>query len=144
MTNMQITYGDPRLPERYWTKVYPEPNTGCWLWGGAVGGNGYSTSYLHGQVMSAHRAMHLAVLGPVPKGWQVDHVAARGCTSPLCVNPEHLEAVTQAENLRRQGEAVTACPKGHAYDESNTGWQRSRTGRSRYCKECNRARQRRA
>ena len=36
-----MDYGDPRLPDRFWAKVYPEPNTGCWLWSGATTGNGY-------------------------------------------------------------------------------------------------------
>jgi hypothetical protein len=35
-------YGDERLPERFWKYVYPEPNTGCWLWGAGTNGDGYA------------------------------------------------------------------------------------------------------
>jgi len=32
---------DPRLPDRFWSKCIPEPNSGCWLWFGANNGVGY-------------------------------------------------------------------------------------------------------
>jgi hypothetical protein len=35
-----MIYGDTRFPEHFWGKVYPEPNTACWLWGAGVDGPG--------------------------------------------------------------------------------------------------------
>jgi hypothetical protein len=33
-----MNFGDPRLPDRFWVKVIPEPNSGCWLWFAAIAG----------------------------------------------------------------------------------------------------------
>jgi len=49
------------------------------------------------RAVSAHRWMHELVIGPIPVGFMVDHE----CEQKRCVNPDHLEAVTNAENIRR-------------------------------------------
>jgi nitrate/TMAO reductase-like tetraheme cytochrome c subunit len=62
------------------------------------------------------------------------------------VNPAHLEAVTQRVNVERglKGVLTTRCPAGHPYDEVNTRWKRTKTGRSRTCRTCHRERERTA
>lgn len=85
----------------------------------------------------AHRLAYEAVKGPIPAGLQIDHL----CRVRNCVNPDHLEAVTQQENVRRGrvGEntrSKTHCPQGHPYDEANT--YRNPAG-SRNCRTCHRA-----
>ena len=93
-------FGDPRLPQRFWKKVEPEPNTGCWLWTGNLKPAGYGNwdrnSY-------AHRAAYCALMGPIPDGLELDHV----CRTPACCNPLHLEAVPHSLNVRR-GTSIVA------------------------------------
>lgn len=83
----------------------------------------------------AHRlAYELAYGEGAAVGLTVDHL----CGVPLCCNPNHLEAVTLAENVRRAALAVTECPQGHPYDEKNT--LRSGDSGYRICRRCNRNR----
>lgn len=83
----------------------------------------------------AHRVVYEHLVGPIPDGLQLDHL----CRNRTCVNPEHLEPVTAAENRRRAAALITACPQDHPYDDINTGI--ASTGQ-RYCIECNRTRAR--
>lgn len=71
--------------------------TPCWLWQGARDKNGYGVARARSPRMAAHRLYYERAYGPVPEGLQLDHL----CRVPLCVNPEHLEPVTSAENTRR-------------------------------------------
>lgn len=82
--------------DRFWAKV--EKTETCWLWTSNLTHNGYPTFWFEGKTVRAHRWIYEQMVGPIPEGWEVDHVKARGCTSYSCVNPAHLEAVTTAEN----------------------------------------------
>ena len=78
--------------ERFIAKV--EKTETCWLWLAAKNPKGYGsfdTTY-------AHRWSYEYYKRPIPVGWQIDHL----CKVTSCVNPDHLEAVTLDENLRRQ------------------------------------------
>lgn len=111
---------------------------GCWLWPGAQAGKGYGVVVLRKHVqMYAHRYVYEAFAGPIPEGLEIDHL----CRTRLCVRPDHLEAVSHAENVRRAAAAKTTCVNGHAYDEANTYvW----TDGSRKCRACDRERHRAA
>lgn len=50
-----------------------------------------------GETRMAHRVSHVLYKGPIPNGLVIDHL----CRNPSCVNPDHLEAVTQKENVHR-------------------------------------------
>ena len=80
-------------------------DSGCWLWTGPAQGRSeshqYGYVYVGSKTMGVHRASHELFIGPIPPGWQVDHVAERGCMSTLCFNPEHLEAVPPKVNVER-------------------------------------------
>ena len=131
------TLGDSRLPATLWAKVQPQPN-GCWLWTGATRGTlGYGTRSLHGRMVLVHRAAYEVLIGPVPKGLELDHL----CRQPRCLNPAHLEPVTRRENSRRGDPtpltingAKTHCIRGHRFDEQNTYVRIGRPGRD--CRRC--------
>lgn len=99
----------------------PEPNTGCWLWTGYCGRNGYGRGSFFGVARDAHRAFYGELLGKVPSGLELDHA----CRVRSCVNPAHLTPVTHAENVRMglsgaKQRARTHCPHGHEYSKGNT------------------------
>lgn len=109
-----------------------EPS-GCWLWLGYTDKNGYAR--LNGQ--NAHRVFYETHVGPVPEGFDVDHL----CKRRNCVNPAHLEAVSEVENLRRQTRTVTfeakhfeICREGHPMEGDNL---RMYAGK-RTCAQCTR------
>lgn len=123
--------------ERFEAKYIPEPNTGCWLWLGYLspakrGGGGYGAFWLNGKFKKAHMVSYELFRGQIPDGLELDHL----CRVRSCVNPDHLEAVTRSENIKRgAGGSVTHCPSGHPYDIENTKIYQGR----RYCRACNRA-----
>lgn len=123
-------YGDPMgstrvlpsLSERFWSRVDRHgpaalswdgrilPGS-CWLWTGAPAATGYGVIRAGGRDTYAHRIAHELLVGPIPQGLTIDHL----CMVRLCVNPEHLEPVTRAENTRRE----LACR--HQEKEQNIG-----------------------
>lgn len=110
---------------------------GCWLWAAGKTSDGYG--WYSAAHVYVHRAAYEAFVGPIPLGYQVDHL----CRVRHCYNPEHLEAVTQAENVRRQPNVIaqmarTHCSNGHVID----GRRRKGTGWVRRCLTCHRDRER--
>lgn len=86
------------LPEEIAARITIHPQTGCWLYGrGAM----YVSIERNGKKEAVHRVVYKLLVGPIPDGWQVDHVYASGCRFERCCWPVHLEAVTPAENTRR-------------------------------------------
>jgi hypothetical protein len=73
--------------------------TGCWIWQRAKDQNGYGMIGANGK--RAHRAYYEANKGPISEGMQLDHL----CRNHSCVNPDHLEPVTNSENQRRGAKA---------------------------------------
>ena len=80
------------LEQRFLAKV--NKTAGCWEWTGAVSSTGYGQFKVDGQMRNAHRISWNIAHGEIPIGMFLDHI----CTNPLCVNPEHLRIVTNAQN----------------------------------------------
>ena len=85
---------------------FPSGSERCWLWTGALDkyGYGYVSWRQSGKKRHfiAHRLIYEELVGPIPDGLVIDHL----CRVRHCVNPNHLEPVTQDENLRRAREAT--------------------------------------
>lgn len=137
--------------ERFESKYIPEPNSGCWLWVGSFSSkrvDGVSIKS-YGKIgfradgvprtLSAHRVSYELHVGEIPKGLTLDHL----CRVLSCVNPDHLEPVSLAENViraiahanpdRNRPERLPRfirdrCAHGHEFTAENTLWHRKLSG----------------
>lgn len=108
----------------------------CWEWQGGTCEGGYGVGWhpVEKRSTSAHLIAYEIMTGVDTAGHVLDHL----CRNRLCGNPDHLELVTQAENLRRGAGQLrnrTHCRRGHLFTDETTGRRRNGT---RYCKECRR------
>ena len=103
--------------ERLFRKTRKRPD-GCWEWTGSKGSCGYGHMRVSGRTVSVHRIAYNELVGPIPDGLTLDHL----CRNRWCVNPEHLEPVTNRENVLRgvnppaQNHRKQKCLKGHPFD----------------------------
>lgn len=121
----------------------PEPNTGCFLWTGAIQKDGYGILTNKGRSLLAHRAAWEVKHGPVPHGM----LALHKCDVPWCVNADsHLYLGTQFENMRDSvrrkrhcNSKKTHCKRGHALS-GETLYSYVNKGRpARNCTACHNA-----
>lgn len=109
---------DP-VRERFWSKV--EKTESCWFWTDALS-HGYGTFWNGERSVRVHRYAWEELRGEIPKGLVIDHL----CRNRHCVNPDHLEPVTDRVNVLR-GVGITAinatkthCIHGHEFTRENT------------------------
>ena len=120
----------------FWKLVEKAAPESCWRWLGRRQPNGYAKF----KDLYAHRVAYELVCGPIPEGMQLDHL----CRKRDCVNPGHLEPVTQRENILRGigipavNAKKTFCVHGHPYTPENTFYWRGKNRRfwGRHCRIC--------
>lgn len=93
----------------------------CWNWKAGHYKKGYGVFNLRDGAFPAHRISYTWLKGEIPEGLTMDHL----CRNRSCVNPEHMEPVTQEENTKRGNSGInmrsrTHCPRGHEHNEQNT------------------------
>lgn len=146
MSRLNRMVGPPL--ERILARIEIDQESGCWIYPKAAK-NGYAvlSTGLRGdgsrRTKYAHRIAYEEMVGPIPDTYTIDHL----CRVRTCVNPDHLEPVTSAENVRRAtpylvtGPRPTvrpdACKYGHPYSGYNA---RARPEGGLVCRECARIR----
>lgn len=127
--------------KNFWS--YVKKTSGCWEWIGCRV-LGYGCFYVgKSKTMRAHRYSYILAYKNIPRGLSIDHL----CRNPACVRPDHLEAVTNRENILRgigptaQNAKKESCLNGHKFTKNNTyipGLNK------RHCRLCHRVRCRKA
>lgn len=82
---------------RFWAKV--DKSGDCWAWQAGTNSRGYGRVRLRGKKVLAHRFAYALAYGECPDGLQIDHM----CHNTMCVNPAHLQLVTNQQNSENKG-----------------------------------------
>jgi hypothetical protein len=128
--------GAPSVTERLWARL----DIGdCWLWTGPVNPKGYGRIGDGRHNRYVHRVAYEELVGSIPDRMRLDHL----CRVPRCCNPDHMEIVSDRENILRSPitiasirAAQTHCIHGHEFERLDTG--------RRICRTCARERANRA
>lgn len=111
------------LKDRFWTKVDQSGGPdACWLWTAAVNRKDYGQIEEGRQMWRAHRIAYEWTVGPIPPGMQIDHK----CHVHRCVNPKHLQVVTQQKNRENLSGAYATSKsgvRGVYWNKNEQKWQ---------------------
>lgn len=122
------------IEERFSLKI--KKTESCWVWTASKTDQNYGLIWIDGKYVRAHRVSYMLYKGNLDDSLVIDHL----CKNTLCVNPDHLEQITQAENVKRglAGKANNAqtkkthCPRGHEYSRvTKDGYRQCGICRSR-------------
>jgi hypothetical protein len=120
--------------------------SGCLIWTGALKANGYGKLVFEGKNLHAHRAAYELAKGPIPEGLTLDHTCHTNdskcpggdtCPHRACIDPDHLEPVTRAENVKL-GATKTHCKRGHELAGENVRLKQKGKYLVRDCRACDR------
>ena len=118
----------------------------CWEWTGKRSREGYGNGSWEGRTILTHRESYRVHVGPIPEGFQIDHL----CRNRSCLRPDHLEAVPPRVNYLRgisptaRNKRKTHCKRGHEFTPENTRPVRTKYGHvGRCCRTCSNAAHRR-
>lgn len=142
-----------RIRERLLAKVFVDlgapptvDDAPCWIWTGRTINGGYGQIGYNGRSVTVHRVAYELWFGFIPgsapggKRGDSDLVVDHLCRNRACVNPAHLEVVTQTVNILRGispaaiNAGKTHCDRGHEFTPGNT--YVSLDGKRRECKAC--------
>ena len=90
-----VGHRDRALSHLMWDRIGVAAPEECWLWKGSIRANGYGSLNYKGKNHTAHRLVYSILVDEIGRDQVIDHV----CCNPSCVNPSHLQAVSQTENL---------------------------------------------
>jgi len=114
-----VTFGDARMPDRFWSKLSVDSNE-CWNYLGSKS-KGYGRFWSNGRAVQAHRIAYDLLAESISDALVLDHL----CRNRACCNPSHLEAVSNSENLLRgdgppaRNARKTHCIRGHELTADN-------------------------
>lgn len=110
----------------------------CWEWTACLTNKGYGMVSYNNKNRGAHCLLYDLFVEIVKPPLTCDHL----CRNTRCVNPIHIEPVTQKENVHR-GMAPTAinarkthCIRGHEFTPENTMSAGGENGEWRRCRTC--------
>lgn len=115
--------------------------TDCWYWAGSMFQSGYGALWDGQKLRRAHRAIYEALVAEIPEDLVLDHL----CMNKVCINPNHLEPVTQTENMKRFDYSKrysplaerTHCNYGHPFgNNTRTAIRRGKRINYRLCVTC--------
>jgi hypothetical protein len=118
--------------DRFWARVRKEEPPGShWYHENKPSSNCYVRVMFNGVIQPAHRVAWELVNGPIEEGLEIDHL----CKVKTCINPEHLEPVSHAENMSRISKLTTLkpCKRGHPASRRKA---RNDTSYGSYCLDC--------
>jgi len=117
------------LPDGYSRRIPLDLTQPCWPWKGTIADHGYGVVMIDSKTKYVHRLSYQLHVGPIPRGWELDHVCHTAavdvcvsgdeCPHRSCWNPAHLEAVTSKVNTERGNHPMFAikrsniCGRGH-------------------------------
>lgn len=141
-----------QLPKGYERRIPIDLSQPCWLWSNHIEEHGYARIMIDGAMKYVHRLSYQLHVGPIPRGWQIDHVCHTDavknntckddavCQHRSCWNPAHLEAVSSYENSMRGNHPLfqvarqKTCSRGHDLTIAENVYTRP-NGRRR-CRVC--------
>jgi len=128
--------------DRLYYRMDIDSKTQCWNFNGTPDKDGYGCLTYSGKTYKIHRFSYLLFKGEIPPNYVIDHL----CGNRNCYNPDHLEAVTQSENINRghtgkknnHQSLKSSCPNGHKYTPENTYINPKSSRECRICKTAHR------